>query len=94
MKLADQIKEDIDSALKQFGEYSMTDKGANEVMEVDKWEKPLMEQPIAEAKQTLHDVLEHPFGHYFVSAFLINIDDSEGEWTEAIFADEKISEHY
>lgn len=94
MKLSNQIKKDIDNSLRLFGEYSMTDKGADEVMDVDQWGALLREQSIAEARQTLYDVLEHPFGHHFVRAFLGDIDDDEGEWTEAIFADDKISEHY
>lgn len=92
--LAHDIKQAINAALKQFGEYAMTDKGAHEVMEIAPWVEKLREQDSEEVKAILHDVLSHEFGHYFVTAFLGSIDDEETDWTDDIFNDGDIAEHY
>ncbi len=94
MKLSDEIKAAIDAALKQFGEYSMTDKGAHEVMEIDPWVEKAKSLTVDEVKVVLHEVLNHKFGHYFVTAFLGSIDSEESEWVDGIFADSQISDHY
>lgn len=97
MNIADRIKSDIDSALKQFGEYTMRDKGAHEVMEIDPWVEELRKLSVDETIAALNSVLEHDFGHHFVRAFLGSIDDAEegtDPWVDGIFADESITEHY
>lgn len=94
MSLQDQIKDDIDKAAKQFGEYQIKDKGMHEVMDIKEWVDELKRLSPPEAVFILRDVLKHEFGHEFVSAFLISIDDGTDEWTDTIFEDEILQDHY
>lgn len=84
------ILEDINKAIKQFGEYAYFDKGAQEVMDIDSWIYSFRRLPASEAAAVLRSVVDNSpqYGELFVSAVLTELQ----EWDE-LFEEDKMSEY-
>lgn len=69
----------IDKALKVFGEYNYYDKGPYEVMDMRKIMKRFNAMPATEVRDVLLEVMKHPHGEKFATVVL---DNSQGRSDE------------
>lgn len=86
--------DDINKALRQFGEYTYYDKGADEVFDVDALVAELRPLSGDEIGQILADVLTYEHGRPLVSSVLSALDGVEDEKWDAIMAYEGMEELY
>ncbi len=77
-KLAIDIINDLDNALKKFGIYTYEDKGADEVMNTIKWVEILNNLSIEDVAKTLTYILDnHKHGLNLVESFIQECDHRE-----------------
>lgn len=88
------VVDDINVALRQFGEYTYYDKGAEEVFDVDALVAELRPLSGDEIGQILADVLTYEHGKPVVSSVLSALDGVEDEKWDAIMAYEGMEELY
>lgn len=69
----------IDEALKLFGEYSYYDKGPYDVMDMRKIMNRFNKMPATEVRDVLLEVMKHPHGEKFATVVL---DNSQGRSDE------------
>lgn len=80
------VLRDLDQAIGQFGEYTLTDKGAHEVMDIAPIARALREMEAPIAAQFLADLLAHEHGGSVVSAVLGDLDGAPEAWWDALMA--------
>lgn len=88
---ADQIRERLNTALKQFGEYSFTDKGAREVMDLNEIVEALNAMPAAKCIAVLEDVYQTKkkaaFAQQLVEEIVCCMDGIDDErWAELMMS--------
>ncbi|KPV53604.1 hypothetical protein SE17_08675 [Kouleothrix aurantiaca] len=88
------VLRDLDQAIGQFGEYTLTDKGAHEVMDIAPIVRALREMEAPIAAQFLVDLLAHEHGGSVVSAVLGDLDDAPEAWWDALMAARPVLQEY
>lgn len=88
------VIDDINKALRQFGEYTYYDKGAEEVFDVDALVSELRPLTGDEIGQILADVLTYEHGRPVVSSVLSALDNVEDAKWDAIMAYEGLEDLY
>ena len=84
-----EIMEEIDQALKQFGEYTYGDKGAWEVMDVEKIAERLKDMSAEEILSTLGEVEKnHRWPQPFLSDLIVSLQDWMDPKAEELFNSE------
>lgn len=73
------FKRRIDLALKMFGEYTFSDKGPREVMDIDECVRDLEPLSMEEAASVLRGCLDHLQGKRFVGEMLYALQDISDE---------------
>lgn len=95
MITADEIMKEIDHALKQFGEYTYIDKGADEVMDVTKISNELKKMRVSEIIEVLKEVEEkHRMPEAFLSAIVMSLDGWEDPKADELFQTELFNKYY
>ncbi len=81
--LIKRIKEEIQQALKQFGEYSYYDKGADEIMEISPWVEELKELGGKKAGEILAKLADEENVGPFITSVLYRLQEWEdSEWDD------------
>ena len=83
----------INKAVKQFGEYTLYDKGAHEIMALQEW-VPTIKALEDQAVTCLREVLKHEHGDLFIREFLQTLEPIQEPWVDKIFQDEILSEYF
>ena len=95
MITAKEIIDEIDKALKQFGEYSYLDKGAEEVMSVGKISTRLKDMSAIEIVTVLEEVeKEHRLPEPFLSAVIMSLQDWQDPKADELFKSELFNRYY
>jgi hypothetical protein len=91
-----EIRKDIRSAVKQFGEYNFFDKGLYESMDTDKYKSALVAMGAVAAADTLEAVikLDKKYGPTFVMGMLCCMDDLPEKFFDALLEREGLSKLY
>ncbi len=78
-KLKNKIKEDLHSAIKDFGEYSFFDKGPDEVMDIDSIVTELEKLPLNQIGKILSSILdeEEKYGRNLAESLVGSLDHRE-----------------
>lgn len=82
-EMTDKIIKELDEGIKNFGLYSLLDKGAYEIMNTSSLANELEFFPISEIREILLDVINnHEHGNEVVSALLQEFDSfmSDSDW--------------
>lgn len=67
-----EIMTELVSALKEFGAYSLEDRGPNEVMDINSIVRRLSNKSIVEIANILTEILDNYQGEYFHASYLVN----------------------
>ena len=90
-----EIIDQIDKALKQFGEYSYLDKGAEEVMDVGKISARLKDMSVIEILTVLEEVeKEHRLPEPFLSEVIMSLQDWQDPKADELFKSELFNRYY
>jgi hypothetical protein len=100
MKTNDELVSDIvtaiDEALRMFGQYTMHDKGAHEVMFVEELVEPLRRMLAVDVSAILSSVLDRrgDDAEPFVTAVLLNLQDMPDDWFNQLLVDPRVGGLY
>jgi hypothetical protein len=79
------ITDAIDEAIKQFGVYNYTDKGAEEtVADFDVICYAIESLPAQEAVTLLKALAQHEYGEQAVNDIITSLDDQPDEWFDTV----------
>lgn len=77
MLTVNEVKREIDKAIKNFGEYNYYDKGPHEVMPLDVLLNKTKDMTGKEIADLLVEVRKHKYGDEFVSKVFVNLQERE-----------------
>jgi hypothetical protein len=92
----DDIIQDIKKAIEMFGSYTYYDKGAGEVMELDKYVDGIKEMSAKDAIKLLEEVEadEYENTDVFLTDLICDLDDWEGVEADKFFSSDLVGRWY
>lgn len=94
MITSSEITEKITTAIRQFGEYSLLDKGAHEVIDIDSIIESLRDMTERDILKVLTEVSKTKFGPDVLTSIVHGLDGEEGEKWDNLFGSPLFREHY